>query len=100
MQDWRADGLGRDTLEIWVVGYPLSGEWIPQFAGDSDASMFVDAEDEGSSVLAAFGAEVNHLFLIARTGTVMESISLADWPLDGSEGASVRHHIDARIRSW
>jgi len=92
---WRAEGIGADGLELWVIGPPIAGHQVGEFADGSDVPCFIDGGTGDESVYSMYGAEIDHLFLIDRQGTARHRLDLFVAPL-GLEAS--RERLDALVR--
>lgn len=89
---WRTDGYGRDVLEVWVMGYPTSVDYVNSFANGSEASCFLDT----AGVFTAYGALVDDLFVIDAAGLVQFAMNLIEKPLSTDVN---RTELDGQVRS-
>ena len=64
LDEWRLDGYGHDTVELWVVGRAGQEGEIPAHTGGTDCAMFVDVTDPALSAFAAYSAINDDLFII------------------------------------
>ncbi len=89
---WRSEGLGRERLELWVVGYAGGESAVASFCGGSETSCFVD----GGGVFDSFGAQKDDLFLIDQGGVARSMMNLGNQSLDSEAGKST---LDFLLRS-
>lgn len=88
---WRSEDIGRDLLELWVVGDYATPALINTFAGDSEAACFGEALD----VFTAYDAHTDDLFVVDGEGMVQYEANLAVAPLDVPEN---REALDGAVR--
>lgn len=94
MSGWRQEGLDRDEIELWVVGYSGQERLVPGFAAGSDAACFVDSPEAGA--FESFQAVIDDLLLMDPHGAVRYEVNLIDSPLSDEES---RGRLDGEVRS-
>jgi len=93
---WRDDGYGRDRVELWVVGAPVSDTQLQEFTNGSEASCFFDKVDDGIELLEAYAAQKDYVFIIDAQGMVRESVDLASNWLQDTENST---RLDNKVRN-
>ena len=92
---WRSEGLIPDELELWVMGRPSTTVQINEFSANSDVPCFIDGGGGDESVFRQYGASIDHLFLVDRSGVARHRFDLAD---DSLFDAGNRDRLDTLVR--
>jgi hypothetical protein len=92
LEDWRADGLGRTAVEIWVIGRLAAAATVRKFAGGSEAACFFDTTGD---VIDDYKANQDDILLIDAQNTVRHWMNVALTSLDLT---SNRERLDSWVR--
>lgn len=89
---WRNDGLGRDQVELWVVGFESDQITVAGLAGNSEAACAIDSDER---IFRALSANKDELFVIDAEHRVVSWFDLAQTALEEGDR---RQQVDAAVR--
>ena len=95
-QDLAGEDLYPAKVELWIMGYPVSGSKVADFCKGTDASCFVDSRLGPGSVYSEYSASLGQIYLIDQKLVACRRFDLVSCPM---ERAECKARLQGSIRS-
>jgi hypothetical protein len=95
LKSWRADQLGWQKVELWIVGFSTGPAEVASFCQGTDAACFEYQPWAGPDVFKQYSAGKDDLIVVDRAGQIHFKHNLTQTPL---EQEANRKTVDAAVR--